>query len=584
MNATITLREYLKKGKPFVVPNYQRGYVWGKNKTGESALDSVTFMMHTLKKGFKAKSEVFIQGITVSESENDIILIDGQQRTTFFYLLLKYLDHSRFENFHIRYDVRTESHKFLAEADLRQNIKENEDEEYQDRYFFKKTLRIISEEIKELEEEDLNSFPDYLLDKVKFLYIDIPDKSQAVTVFSMMNGNKAEMKAEELIKAELLRLVSLNQPDGKAVSENDIAVEWDNNFLRSRYAREWDRWLQWWNRDDVKQLFRIKTDHVMGLLISTCQSSDISQVSFESFRQQFLSNQKPVEAKRTFDKLRRLQKRFEDAFNNPKVYNWIGAIIRVINRDDRPNFIKWYFDESEKPSEDTIKEYYKLAFLGLTHKQILNTLAFNESQQKSEIFNEKFNDLYDKIKSDNLYVEYPEEAFRLLLRLNIDEDNVQVDGKGRKFDFSIWDREDSRGRSLEHIYPKSKVYHKEKKEDNSEILKDGNGDDIPLPVDNSYIDRDSCRCKDDQGNEIKASEHSIGNLVLLYKDDNSTFNNSSFEEKKNLFFSKEKKGIFKSRHLLHTIYKFAKSKWDGEEIAKNKLQTLKEFREYYYGK
>ena len=109
MNATITLREYLKKGKPFVVPNYQRGYVWGKNKTGESALDSVTFMMHTLKKGFKAKSEVFIQGITVSESENDIILIDGQQRTTFFYLLLKYLDHSRFENFHIRYDVRTES-------------------------------------------------------------------------------------------------------------------------------------------------------------------------------------------------------------------------------------------------------------------------------------------------------------------------------------------------------------------------------------------------------------------------------------------------------------------------------------------
>jgi uncharacterized protein with ParB-like and HNH nuclease domain len=31
MNATITLREYIGKNKIFVVPNYQRGYVWGKN-------------------------------------------------------------------------------------------------------------------------------------------------------------------------------------------------------------------------------------------------------------------------------------------------------------------------------------------------------------------------------------------------------------------------------------------------------------------------------------------------------------------------------------------------------------------------
>ena len=33
MNATITLREYIEdkgKGKSFLIPNYQRGYVWGK--------------------------------------------------------------------------------------------------------------------------------------------------------------------------------------------------------------------------------------------------------------------------------------------------------------------------------------------------------------------------------------------------------------------------------------------------------------------------------------------------------------------------------------------------------------------------
>ena len=76
--------------------------------------------------------------------------------------------------------------------------------------------------------------------------------------------------------------------------------------------------------------------------------------------------------------------------------------------------------------------------------------------------------------------------------------------------------------------------------------------------------------------------------MLLYKDKNSAFNNSSFEEKKSLFFNlffkknvDKKKDIFKSRHLLHTIYKFAYSEWKGEQIAKNKYETLEEFTKYY---
>jgi hypothetical protein len=44
MSATITLKEYLSKKKTFVVPEYQRGYVWGKaRKIGEK--DSVTYIL-----------------------------------------------------------------------------------------------------------------------------------------------------------------------------------------------------------------------------------------------------------------------------------------------------------------------------------------------------------------------------------------------------------------------------------------------------------------------------------------------------------------------------------------------------------
>lgn len=562
MNATITLREYLEKGKTFFVPNYQRGYVWGKKRPKDDR-DSVSYMLDSLLDSFRNNTEVFIQGVTVSETEKEIILIDGQQRTTFFYLLLNSLDYKG--PFRLEYAIRKQSNDFLSRI-KEQDIEENKDEEFQDIYFFKKTLRIVRDRL--TVDIDRDAFLVHVLDRVKYLYIDIPEE-KATTVFTMMNGNKAEMQEEELIKAELLRLASLNDSSfARKEDKEKYAIEWDNNMLRSRYAREWDKWLQWWNRAEVRKL--LKTENVMGLLIETYQRTvdEENKLSYARFKDKFLKEEKPIVAKETFDGLRRMQKRFEDAFNNPTVYNKVGAIIRVIN--DKDKFIDWYFGR-ERRLGDKLDYYYRRAFLGMTHKEIVD--------KNEEVFIEKFDNLYKQLDSNDLFNENPEAAFRLLLRLNIDEDNLQEDGQGRKFDFSIWDRKDSRGRSLEHIYPKSKVLHEE--EIDGEIVK-RKGDGIIIEdkdIDDTFIWRKSCRDGD-----VEAGEHSIGNLVLLYKDDNSTFNDSSFEDKKGIFFKKydaKHKDLFKSRHLLHTIYKFANSKWDGVEIAKNKRQTLEDFRNYY---
>ncbi len=535
------------------------------------------------------QSDIFIQGITVSEFENDIVLIDGQQRTTLFYLMLKYLGYN--DTFTIRYDIRKESNRFLNDLDLSQ-IEENDQEEFQDIYYFKKTLRIVSEHLSGFDSGKKSLFLNYLLDKVKFLYIDIP-KDKATKVFSMMNGNKAEMKSEELIKAELLRLASLNYGDFEKKDDKEKhAIEWDNNMLRSRYAREWDKWLQWWNKEDVKAFFKV--DNAMGLLISTYQSGRNKVLTFNSFKHEFFERQKPVYAKMTFEGLKRLQKRFEYAFNNPIIHNLSGAIMRVGYKD---SFIKWYFfgDKASstdmysigsKVTDEELRRYYKYSFLGLSHKTII--------ENDTKDFNDEFEEVYQILESNNLYNENAEQAFRLLLRLNIDEDNRQDEGKGRPFDFSIWDRNDSRGRSLEHIYPKSKVYHEEKQNEGTIKYFNGNGDELLKNIidnDSSYLNRSECT-SDHEGKTISASEHSIGNLVLLYKDDNSSFNNSSFDEKKSMFFkypqynangddAKRIKMIFKSRHLLHTIFKFASSTWNGESIATNKYETLKEFKEYY---
>lgn len=561
MNATITLRDYLAKNKVFYIPNYQRGYVWGKRSI--KGKDSVSYMIESLLNGYINNTDIFIQGVTVSENKEQIVLIDGQQRTTFFYLLLKSLGYK--DKFLIQYSIRKESDDFLRDPELLNiDYSEQKDEKFQDIFFFKKTLRLIREQL--TERIDKETFLTYLLDRVKFLYIDIPE-SKAVKVFSMMNGNKAQMQEEELIKAELLRLSSLNDITFEQKSDKEkYAIEWDNNMLRSRYAREWDKWLQWWNREDVKSLF--KTKNVMGLLISTFYLSTSKEevLSYAKFRERFLRSQTPIDAKNTFYKLRHLQKQFEDAFNNPIIYNKVGAIIRVIN-NDKEAFIRWYFNNEQKRSNDELDKYYKYAFLGLTHKEMIE----QDVEKFQETSNKKFDEMYDCLNDDYLFSENKEAAFKFLLRLNIDEDNKQENGKGRKFDFSIWDNS-NRGRSLEHIFPKSKVQEKSDSENTS-------NDNI------LYVEDIKCTITEDgEEKEFIASHHSIGNLVLLYKDDNSAFKDSSFEEKKNLFFKNNvgtNKDIFKSRHLLHTIYKFANAKWDGEAIARNKYSTLKEFKKYY---
>lgn len=212
MNNTLTLSEYVnlvKQGGSFIIPSYQRGYVWGQEKPGLKK-NSVLNIIDTLIDGFTNEKDVFLQGITVCEKGADIILVDGQQRTTFFYLFLKYLEYN--EYLRMVYAVRKESDNFLKELDIEKILKLqlDEDEQFQDIYFFKKTLLTIHDKLNGYKKVEILN---YALEHVKFLYIPIPEE-KATVIFSMMNGNKAQMKDQELVKSELLRTASLQDKNG----------------------------------------------------------------------------------------------------------------------------------------------------------------------------------------------------------------------------------------------------------------------------------------------------------------------------------------------------------------------------------
>lgn len=556
MSAIISLGDLIAQN-PIIIPPYQRGYIWGKNRKDTSE-NSVEHILRSIRDSILTPSipkQLFLQGLTVSETSDGISVIDGQQRMTFFFLLLTCLQYKN--NMQIRYNVRRDNcvggaGEFLRSIigkstdELHEMAKEDTNEKFQDLYFFKKTIRTILAE--NIPHERIND----ILTNIRFLYIVIPDR-KASTVFTMMNGNKADMSEEEIIKAELLRLVSLSD-------DNSEDIRWEQNALRSRYAREWDKWLYWWNQNKVREFYRTE-GHTMGWLLRTYfvrRAQGKKQFSFENFKETCLLGENPeLSAKQTFYDLRHLQKSFEDIYNSAyeterkkRLHNIIGAILLLLPKGDRSKFIIDYFAHA---NSFDVCDYYKIIFLesGLSHSQIIKYLSNIDADE--ELKTKKI-EMLRSLSSDNLYNEDNSYAFLQLLRRNIEEDTKL----GRPFDFKIW-----KERSLEHIFPKSKVFDSVS---NQIEAGEGNNEDM--------LDRSKFN-----GN---GSEHCIGNLVLLYKNENSKFGAKTVEEKKSIYFQvDEEDKPFRSRHLLHSMSVFAKSSWGIREIQENKESILNEIKNYY---
>lgn len=560
----ISLEEYIGKLQGdgcFIIPDYQRGYIWGqynKNFGRDNKHNSVTYLIQNLLDVYKNDKgkDVFLQGITVHPNQNshDITIVDGQQRTTFFYLLLKYLGFTG--HFPIQYTIRGDSDDFLKTIDI-ENCTVDENEAFQDIYFFKKTICTFQTKLKDVNKPTFLSF---VLTHVKFLYITIPE-NKARVIFSMMNGNKAIMRQEELIKAELLRCSSVN---------SELILDAENNAIRNRFAREWDRWLYWWNTPEVKAFFY--TDYQLGWLLPLIVSKE--DISFERFKTICLKNGDVKEAKDVFRRMRLLQKSIEDAYNDPISYNLIGTILCLRGKKEQFQFLKWYFEivgrENHIAASKELQRYFDWSILGATHLEIVENNIDQYARRRK--------DFLLQLSSNDLYRSAYNTGAVWLLRCNVMQDCALNEKRGRKFNFDIWEN-----RSLEHIYPKSKVKHIQ----NGITL---DWDDKPIDsskLSDYKLDRENIcfEIKSPVESEepilYRASEHSIGNLVLLYKRNNSSFNNRDFEEKKKIFFTIQDDEGFQSRHLIHTVSVFACSKWEGEDIAKQKKTEIEHFESEY---
>ena len=165
-----TIEEFLyQENKTFVIPNYQRGYKWAV-KEKDKAETAVEKLLDNLISADK-NQQYFLQGVTVVEENNEIILIDGQQRTTTLYLLLWCLEKERIGNINLQYDIRKQSKEFILNLkndnfEIHDFDKENKS---QDIFYFKKAIEQINSKIRELKNDVslFKEFVDFLLAKRK---------------------------------------------------------------------------------------------------------------------------------------------------------------------------------------------------------------------------------------------------------------------------------------------------------------------------------------------------------------------------------------------------------------------------------
>ena len=438
---------------------------------------------------------------------------------------------------------------------------------------------IFDNENTRLESAKKVDFVNYILDKVTFLYI-VVDRLQAVNTFTMMNGNKATMHQEELVKAQMLHQVSIpvQVPDKERPSTfNELletikdytARDWEADALRSRYAREWDKWLYWWNRKEVRDFFG-SGNRPMGLLLKYYAWEKHIVKSSEGFRydsfKELLKNAKAT--KTVFKEIRNHQKKFEDVFRNPLSHNYLKLALICWNgqEEDRFRILQYYF--SAGSDVEKMKDYAQWRLVGATHLAIVG----NDQSLNSDTKEVCARNVFDKLRDNIVYGQHNEEAFRQLLRLNVEEYNKLNGGSGLIFDFSIWNC-----RSLEHILPKSKVFHMEERNGKMVAIRgDGEfvGDEVTAKSQGLH--------KRDDLFQNNGSEHCIGNLVLLYKDNNSSFGNSDFDEKKRLFFDMRSQDFrFDSRSLLHSIAVFSEVKWTPKTIQRYRDMFLERFSADY---
>jgi len=500
----------------FFIPSYQRGYRW---------TEQITKLLNDLLEFYNsspAKDDIYcLQPIIVKcrrSKELCYETVDGQQRLTTILLILDYLlreNEVRFSLSYERGDANSIDKHYieLGKNNIRDWFKERQ----------KDTPNVrITSEIERI-----------LTNNVTLIWYELPPETtsdECRRIFRNINAGKIPLTVSEITKAMLLNEKLYANDKGEQLYRASV---WDemSHTLEDRAF--------WGFISEDKFSAPTRADYILTL--EWCAKNDKSKTPehlseiFNFFESQLIGDidSSKLRVEETFAILRDYFRIFQDWFANPEYFNYIGYLVRykargleklieIIYRykqDSHPAFLIWLKREVKR----TVASYN------------LEELSYAESKDKPHI-----------------------QDFLLLFSIII------ANKLGQRFDFNP-----SGGWSLEHIFAQR-----------SEIIKP---DERALWLQkylNSNIIEVVSRSADDEQYRIKlkklkedivafinanstsddafielfgrigdlvehyniANVHSISNLALLGKDDNSSLNNVPFYEKRGKIIAMSRNG------------------------------------------
>ena len=553
-----SVRDIIDKKINFNVPAYQRGYRWNKLNVTDLLDDLLEFRQDDSSGKFYCLQPLVVKKI----GENRYNVIDGQQRLTTIFIILKYLENLLREKngideiYTLCYETRKDSKDFLQNIASKTQDESNQNMDYFCMYQAYEAIKswFENKNASELLKIFTNSKDDR---HIEFIWYEVEDSEDEVKIFARLNSGKIPLTNAELIKALFLNV--RNFPKG--CSENEIITK------QIEISKEWDE-IEYTLQDDEFFKFLTKNDYPARI-----------ELLFE-----ILSGVKNTELDRYA-----IYRHFSDMAKEEDDLSHMWADIKKIFL----TFKFWFKD---------IEYYHLVGFLVasniLSIEKIYNA-AKDRTKNDFNIFLRE--NIKEKIKIEDIdkleYEKNRKDIENILLFFNI---ATILNNKSSNIRFSFSEFSTKRW-SLEHIHAQNDKGLKDKKAQDTwlssveKYLDDSKTSDKELTKmigsfkeDNKRNDFYILQAKilNRFGDKELLDIHGIENLALLAADNNSSLSNGPFIEKREKIIEMDKNGEFipictKNVFLkyytkeLSNVYFW--SKQDQEDYKGSIIETLENF-------
>lgn len=248
----------------FVVPEYQRAYVWDSDQVND-LLDDLWFAFEN-----KKESEYFLGSLVLKNLNNndyeEFEVLDGQQRLTTLYLLMGVIrDFSSVPqlkkncNMHIyqeedpysgvptrnriiykiRGDVENFVNTYLKKSNGTKKVEDLEELKKESKHLTIKnmanTLLTLSKFFGDKTENEIDLFAQFLFKKIVFIYVSTENREDAFRMFTILNNRGLPLTSSDILK-------SINIGAIEDANESKLYAEaWE--VMEGQFDDEFDRFL-----------------------------------------------------------------------------------------------------------------------------------------------------------------------------------------------------------------------------------------------------------------------------------------------------------------------------------------------------